>query len=85
MNTDEIIKDWFNSIKKNLPYGSEIIQIYHLNNGDGAIITYTYGKYTGYGVHREHFKDEKRLGRLEIKYSDVIKMNRENKLNELGL
>ena len=75
---DKIIRDWFETIKKNLPAGAEISKI--REHQDGTItIVYEYGK------HENTYRDEKRHCQIGINKDQIIQMDRENKLRELGI
>jgi hypothetical protein len=75
---EKIIRDWFETIKKNLPAGAEISSLREHRDGKTTIV-YEYGK------HENTYRDGKRHGQIEVTKDHITQINRENKLRELGL
>lgn len=75
---EKIIRDWFETIKKNLPAGAEISSFRDHLDGKTTIV-YEYGK------HENTYRNGKRHGQIEVNKDQIIQMNRENKLRELGI
>ncbi len=75
---EKLIRDWFETIKKNLPAGTEIYSISENRDGKTTIV-YEYGK------HDSKYRDGKRHGQIEVTKDQITQINRENKLRELGL
>lgn len=75
---EKLIRDWFETIKKNLPAGAEISSIRE-HRDEKTTISYEYGK------HEWTYRDGKKHGQIEVTKDHITQINRENKLRELGL
>jgi hypothetical protein len=75
---EQLIRDWFESIKKNLPKGATIDYIRKV--GDRTWITYEYGT-----EQKTKYMNGKKHGQIEVTQENITCLNRENKLRDLGL